>query len=233
LCSSTHQSKQRSLATVNRELAYLRRLLNIAERNGWVSKNPFKKGNSLIHTSDEVKRERIVTPEEERNLLSHCVGRRAHLRPLIVAAIDTGCRQGELFKLRWSDIDFAKGVITVRAFNTKTMRERSVSMTIRLRTELERLVERDTSADDLVFGIKADVRGAFGRTCKEAGLVGLRFHDLRYTHATRLDELGFSLAKIGGQLGHTVLQTTLRYVNRDMTAVQQVGIELDKFNVRI
>ena len=230
LCSSTHQSKQRSLATVNRELAYLRRLFNIAERNGWVAKNPFKKGDALIHTSDEIKRERILTPAEEQNLLRYCVGRRTHLRPLIVAAIDTGCRQGELFKLRWADVDFSTGVITIRAFNTKTMRERSVSITNRLRTELERLINRDTLLDDLVFGIKADVRGAFGRTCKEAGLVGLRFHDLRHTHATRLDQLGFSLAKIGGQLGHTVVQTTLRYVNRDMTAVQQVGIELDKFN---
>ncbi|KXK06609.1 MAG: phage integrase [Acidobacteria bacterium OLB17] len=233
LCSSTHQSKQRSLSTVNRELAYLRRLFNIAERNGWVGKNPFKKGDALIHSSDEVKRERILTPSEELNLLSHCTGRRTHLRPLIIAAIDTGCRQGELFKLQWRDIEFATGVITIRAFNTKTMRERSVSVTNRLRTELEELVKRDTSPKDLVFGIKTDVRGAFRRLCREAGLAGLRFHDLRHTHATRLDELGFSLAKIGGQLGHTVLQTTLRYVNRDMAAVQQVGIELDKFNVRI
>lgn len=230
LCGSTHQSKQRSLATVNRELAYLRRLFNIAERNGWVTKNPFKKGDALIHTSDEVKRERILTPAEERNLLSHCTGRRTHLKPLIVAAIDTGCRQGELFKLRWSDVNFATGVITIRAFNTKTMRERSVSLTNRLRSELITLIKRETKSDELVFGIKADVRGSFRRTCKEAGLVGLRFHDLRHTHATRLDELGFSLAKIGGQLGHTVVQTTLRYVNRDSAAVQQVAVALDRFN---
>jgi integrase len=96
--------------------------------------------------------------------------------------------------------------------------------------ELEGLIKRDTLSKDLVFGIRADVRGAFGRTCKEAGLVGLRFHDLRHTHATRLDELGFSLAKIGGQLGHTVVQTTLRYVNRDSVAVQQVAVALDRFN---
>lgn len=230
LCSSTHQSKQRSLATVNRELAYLRRLFNIAERNGWVGKNPFKKGDALIHSSDEVKRERILTPAEEQDLLRHCTGRRTHLRPLVVAAIDTGCRQGELFKLRWSDVNFDTGVITIRAFNTKTMRERSVSLTNRLRSELVTLVRRNTLPNDLVFGIKVEVRGAFRRTCNEAGLVGLRFHDLRHTHATRLDELGFSLAKIGAQLGHTVVQTTLRYVNRDSAAVQQVAAALDRFN---
>ena len=52
LGTSTHQSKQRSLSTVNREMAYLRRILNIAERNDWIIKNPFKKGDALIHASD-------------------------------------------------------------------------------------------------------------------------------------------------------------------------------------
>ncbi len=49
LSTGTHQSKQRSLATVNREMAYLRRILNIAERNGWVTKNPFLKAVFLRH----------------------------------------------------------------------------------------------------------------------------------------------------------------------------------------
>ncbi len=69
LGTSTHQSKQRSLATVNREMAYLRRLLNIAERNSWITKNPFKKGDALIHASDEIKRERFLNCEEEQRLL--------------------------------------------------------------------------------------------------------------------------------------------------------------------
>jgi integrase len=58
----------------------------------------------------------------------------------------------------------------------------------------------------------------------------LRFHDLRHTHATRLDDLGFSMAKIAGQLGHTQLQTTLRYVNRDKSGIKQVAAALDSFN---
>jgi integrase len=232
LGTNTHQSAQRSIATVNREMAYLRRLLNIAERNSWIAKNPFKKGDSLIHASDEVKRERILTRDEENRLLEGCVGRRSHLRALIIAAIDTGCRQGELFKLHWDDVDFDAGLLLLRAFNTKTMRERHVSITARLRTELETLKATAESDSSLVFGITSEVRGSFRNVCKEAGLEGVRFHDLRHTHATRLDELGFSLAKIGGQLGHTVLQTTLRYVNRDKSAIQQVGHALDAFNMQ-
>jgi integrase len=233
LNTSTHQSEQRSLATVNREMAYLRRLLNIAERNGWIDKNPFKKGDALIHTSDEIKRERILSREEEIRLIAECTGYRAHLRPIVIAALDTGCRLGELLKLTWSDIDFAAGLITIQAFNTKTMRERQVSITSRLRSELEILLSGKKDNDDLVFGIKTEVRQGFRNACLAAGFEGVRFHDLRHTHASRLDDLGFSLAKIGGQLGHTVVQTTLRYVNRDKSAIHQVANALDSFNAEV
>lgn len=230
LKTSTQQSAHRSLTTVNREMAYLRRMLNIAERNGWIQRNPFQMGDALIHTADEVKRERLITTEEEERLLAECVGPRAHLRPIIICALDTGMRQGEILKLCWRDVDFQAGVITVAAFNTKTLRERQVSITARLASEFDRLCT-SRHRDALVFGL-SDVRQGFKRACQEAELSGLRFHDLRHTHASRLDDLGFSLAKIGGQLGHTVLQTTLRYVNRDKTAVRQVATALDIFNTR-
>jgi integrase len=231
LNTSTHQSKQRSITTVNREMAYLRRLLNIAERNGWVNKNPFKRGDALIHVVDETKRERILTREEETILLNCCTGFRAHLRPIIIAALDLGCRLGELLKMRWKDIDFDAGLITIQAFNTKTMRQREVSLTIRLKNELEKLLNKSQkNSDELVFGISCVIRQSFNNACAEAGLEGLRFHDLRHSHATRLDDLGFSLAKIGMQLGHTQLQTTLRYVNRDKSSIKQVANALDAFN---
>ena len=112
------------------------------------------------------------------------------------------------------------------------MRERQVSITSRLLNELEFLHSKAKSEGGLVFGIKTEVRVGFRSACIDANLEGVRFHDLRHTHASRLDDLGFSLAKIGGQLGHTVLQTTLRYVNRDKTAIHQVANALDTFNAQ-
>lgn len=107
LKSPTRQSEQRSLTTVNREMAYLRRVLNIAERNGWIPKNPFKTGDPLIHVADEVRRERILTREEEARLLAACGGCkwhtrpvrscntcRSHLRPIIIAASTPGAGSG-------------------------------------------------------------------------------------------------------------------------------------------
>jgi integrase len=238
LKTSTHQSKQRSLTTVNREMSYLRRLLNIAERNSWISRNPFKCGDPLIHAADERRRERILTPDECQRLIDTCTDRRAHLRPIVIAGLDTGCRMREILKLRWRDVDLGEGVIVIQAFNTKTMRERRVAITTRLAIELTQLW--NDSAKDLdafVFGIN-DIRRGFRRACKDAGLEQLGqervvFHTLRHTHAVRLDDLGFSLMKIGAQLGHVVWQTTLRYAShRDKEAVKAVGSALDAYHAQ-
>lgn len=233
LQTPTRGGGSRSLASVHRELAMLRRMLNMALREGWILKNPFNCGEPLISLANETKRERILTYEEELRLLAACTESRAHLRPILILLLDTGCRQGEAFTLTWRDIDLEERLITIQAFNTKTARERQVSITARLEWELRRLLDASNkSTDGLVFGIRSNTRNSFRSVCKLAGIEGLRRHDLRHTHASRLDDLGLSLAKIGGQLGHTVLQTTLRYVNRDKAAVRQVATALDMFNTQ-
>ncbi len=237
LIGGTHQSAQRSIATVNRELSYLRRLLNIAVSNDWITKNPFTCGDALIHAADERQRERVLTSSECQRLVDVCTGKRAHLRAIVIAGLDTGCRLREILKLCWRDIDWEQGILTIQAFNTKTMRERQVATTTRLTVELERLWQQSSrNQDALVFGGLMDIRQAFRRACNDAGLEEagkerITFHHLRHTHAVRLDDLGFSLTKIGAQLGHVVLQTTLRYAsNRARSAVKAVGTALDAQN---
>jgi integrase len=90
-------------------------------------------GKSLISVGDEKPRERILTLEEEARLLAACEDPRAHLRAILICALDTGMRRGELFSLTWADVDFENRLITIRAFNTKTMRERRVGMAVRLK----------------------------------------------------------------------------------------------------
>jgi len=231
LQTSTHQSEQRSIATVNREMAYLRRLLNIAERNGWINRNPFKCGDSLIHIADERKRERTLTREEEDKLLAQCIGKRKHLRPIIIAGLDTGCRMGELLKLRFKDINFEENLITIQAFNTKTMRERQISLTIRLKQELEGLYAANPNPDSLVFGITREVRHGFKSACKDAGIDGATFYALRHTAATRLVSLHIPLAEVGKVLGHTTPNTTYRYyLNPNLETVRRASAALDSFN---
>lgn len=222
------RERPRSIATVHRELSQMRRILNVAVANSWIIRNPFQQGDFLIKPGEETPRERIISREEEQRLLAACHGERQHLKAILICALDTGMRRGEIFSLVWSDIDFESGLITIRAFNTKTMRERRIGMTERLTAELESLSGYQNG--DLVFGIKTHCQHSFDKAKKKAGLSDLRFHDLRHTHATRLVGAQMPLAEVGRVLGHTQPSTTFRYVNINADTARRAADLLNEFN---
>jgi integrase len=231
LKTPTLHGRQRSIATVNRELSLLRRVLNVSKRNRWITDNPFHLGESLIRPGDEKPRERIISSEEEERLLMVCAGPRAHLRPVLIAALDTGMRRSELLKLKWADVDFIEGIITIRAFNTKTMRERQVAMTERLAGELRQLCGQSApELDGLCFGIYGCIKKAFNTARRLAGLPDVRLHDLRHTHASRLVAAQIPLAEVGRVLGHTQPVTTYRYVNANVETARRAAAAIDAFN---
>ncbi|MGH9855667.1 MAG: tyrosine-type recombinase/integrase, partial [Blastocatellia bacterium] len=133
------KTEQRSEADVNRDLQLLRNVLNFAVRQGWLAQNPFALGEPLISIAAEVRRERVLSREEEERLLLACTGPRAHLKPILICALDTAMRRGEMFKLCWKDVDLINREITVRAANAKTARARVVPISARLHTELSQL----------------------------------------------------------------------------------------------
>lgn len=122
----------RTVTAVNKELGRLRRMFNIAVREQWLPRSPFNNGETLI--SVETHRLRILSREEETRVFAaiDAEPKRAHLRGITLLALDCGLRRGEIFTLRWSDVDLDRRTITVRAFNTKTARSRTVAMTIRV-----------------------------------------------------------------------------------------------------
>ena len=156
------------------------------------------------------------------------------MRPIVVAALDTGMRRGELLALRWRDVDFELGLITIHAFNTKTMRERQVSLTSRLSQELTALYEQSPKDPALrVFGILDNVKRSFTTAREAAGLGDVRFHDLRHTHATRLVGAHIPLSEVGRVLGHTQANTTYRYVNANVETAKRASAALDAFNAEV
>ena len=228
LDTPTRSGSQRSIASVNRELQFLRTIFIWAQRQGWIEKNPFRLGAPLIDRASEVARTRILTLDEEERLLTACTGNRAHLRPLIIAAIDTGCRRGELFKLTWADVDFEARLIHVRAINAKTNRARNVGMTMRLMNELRQLWEsssRDQTA--LVFGLTSNVKHSFVSTCKAAGIDDLHFHDLRHTNITRMIQAGMPHTEAMKISGHQTLDMLNRYVNVNQDTARRAAESLD------
>lgn len=208
IAQETRTKTQRTIASVNHELSMLRRMLNVAQREGWILRSPFAAGDSLISLADENKRERILTREEEMKLLASCdTPQRAHLKAILISALDTGMRQGEIFSLRWRDVDFENGLLNIQAFHTKTLKERQVAITTRLKLELERLrADAPDNPNGLVFGIVDNVKRSFTAARRKAGLNDVRFHDLRHTAATRLVGAHIPLSEVGRVLGHETME---------------------------
>ncbi|MDQ3472422.1 MAG: site-specific integrase [Acidobacteriota bacterium] len=218
--------RPRSITCVNRELALLRAMFTHAEHNDWVAKSPFKRGAALIAMTAERQRDRILSREEEWRLLEACTGRRAHLKPLILTAVDTGMRKGELFKLQWTDIDFVANLIVVRATNTKTERRREIGMTPRVRSALNELrTQAPPNYSGAVFGrglkqkrdawlpIRDTIKTGWGSALRKAKIEDLHFHDLRHTFCTRSIRSGLPASEVMVLSGHTQYSTFRRYVN--------------------
>lgn len=201
------KAKARSIANVDRLLAILRRVLKKGEELRFLDRNPFPK--DIIKPSHEVQRTRILSGSEEALLLASCAGERIHLRPIIIALIDTGMRVGELQKRTRADFDFDAQEIAVYA--TKTEEPRIVPMSDRLKAIMLEWGDDELRDDFRPFDI--GIRRAWHTLKKVSGISDLRLHDLRHTFATRQIGGGMELAELARILGHKDIRTTYRYVN--------------------
>lgn len=223
----TIHDKPRSVADVNQHLRRLRRVLNVAIEQGWLVINPFKKGRSLISESFETERTRTLTAAEEMRLLAKCTGKRKHLAPIIIFAIETGVRRGELLAVRWSAVDLKRRVITIAGTSTKTLKARLVPVSSRLAETLAQLRQNQLRPNSLVFG-GTDFKKSFIGARTDAKLADVHFHDLRHTAITRMLEKGISPPLVMKISGHTQQKTFMRYVNQSETSVYEIAMLLDR-----
>lgn len=222
----TRYKRARSWASVNLELCVLSAIFNLAIRDKIVRKNPVAEVKKY---RGDNKRIRYLLPEEEARLLAQCVGERAHLRSIIILAVHTGLRRGEILKLKKSDVDFFRKVLHVR--DTKNGKDRLVQLNSVARAELLKLAKQAGTHDYLFQNPKTqtyvkDIKHAFQKAREKAKLTNFRFHDLRHTFGSRLAELGVSAFTIMELMGHSDLRMTERYVHafdsRKREAVEQL-----------
>jgi integrase len=226
----TKHGNPRKIASVNRELALLRTMLNFAVQNSWLIQNPFQKSKGIIATSAEVARDRVLSFEEETRLFTVCRGKRSHLKALLICALDTAMRRGEIFKMKWEEVNFELNEIHIPQTNTKTEDARIVGITPRLRNELELLWK--TSPKDksmLVFGITSNIKTSFTSACKEVNITDFRFHDCRHTATTRMIASGSPHTEVMKITGHTQLKTFLRYLNITTETATRVANNLSDY----
>lgn len=215
LTTSGRNIEKRSPATANRYMTVLSHAFTIAMNEWeWIQDHPMRKIAKLPEPRGRV---RFLSDAERKRLLKACQEVRGaeNLYMLVVLALSTGARHGELINLCWKDVDLKRKVIVLHDTKNK---ERRVLPLAHHALELvqEKYAARDV-ASDLVFPAPRkpkDVwasRSAWLAALEAAKIEDFRFHDLRHSAASYLAMNGASLAEIAEVLGHKTLAMVKRY----------------------
>jgi integrase len=208
--------ERRKNSTVNRYMTALGNAFTVAMNEWeWIHENPMRKISKLSEPRGRV---RFLDDEERERLLEACkTSASPYLHTLVVLALSTGARQGELLNLRWSDVDWQRRVLTLH--DTKNKDRRLLPLVHYALQLMEEHNKVRNIASDLVFPSLSqpmkpwDSRSAWESALKKASIQDFRFHDLRHSCASYLAMNGASLAEIAEVLGHKTLQMVKRYAH--------------------
>jgi integrase len=208
----------------NRLLALLSKMLSLAVRWEMRLDNPAKG----LERNQENRRTRYLTMDEltrlTRALAEH---KRRSSADAVRLLMLTGARRGEVLAATWDQFNIAAGSWSKPASSTKTKREHTIPLSGMVRVLLAEMREKEEEAarkegrapQSALFPgrgkneTQADLKNFWRTVTKNAGIAGLRLHDLRHSYASFLASSGLSLPIIGGLLGHTSAQTTQRYAH--------------------
>lgn len=215
LSSPTRKNSPRSPTTVVRYLASLSHAFSVAVRDWeWMQENPVLK-ISKPKISNE--RTRFLSDEERTRLINACQESESKgLYPVVILALSTGMRRGEILNLKWNDVDLDRGAILLQT--TKNGERRFVPL-VGMALDLLKSRHASPPTNSLVFPAPhsqskpIDIRSAWETALSKAGISNFRFHDLRHTAASYLAMNQASLLEIGTLLGHKTVQMTKRYAH--------------------
>ncbi|MGH1397829.1 MAG: tyrosine-type recombinase/integrase [Alphaproteobacteria bacterium] len=208
--------KKRGPATVNRYVAALSHLMSVAYKEWeWINENPCAKLSKLKEPRGRV---RFLNDDERDRLLAECKASKSrHLYPIVVLALSTGARLGEITSLAWDQIDFARGQIVLH--ETKNSERRVLPLTGHAKALLQDWAKIRRLDTPLLFPNTRypeqpiDIRSPWNTAVRNAEIENFNFHDLRHSAASYLAMNGASLAEIADVLGHKTLQMVKRYAH--------------------
>jgi len=209
-------------STTNRYLALLKKMFNLAVDWGYLKTNPVKKVK-LFSEKDNLK-ERILSCKEEQKLLDACP---QYLKLIVLTALHTGMRKGEILNLRWDQVDFFNREIKVE--NTKSGKPRFIPINDLLFEALKN-EKRLNGKSQFVFPNPKtnkpfkDIKKSFAEAIKQSGILSLRFHDTRHSFASRLVAAGVDIITVKELLGHHSVRVTERYTHSS-TEQKQRAVE--------
>ena len=203
--------RRRQPATVNRYMAALSGLFSWCLHHDHIDVHPLKGITALSEGSTRL---RCLSQEEKKSLITACRQTGGlRLQALVVLALSTGARRGELLKLRWSDLDIADRQIVMCGGGR--LRKRTLPLPASAMRLLGRLAKVRRIDGNHIFadshGQVRFPRAAWNAAVESAGIEDFRFHDLRHSAAAYLAKNGASLAEIAQILGIRTLQGVRRY----------------------
>lgn len=191
--------------TVVHRMSLLNKVLKLAQQEWNI---PFPKGIPNVRKPKRPNGRDRILKEGEYDCLVEALNETPVVRNIMILAVETAMRRGELVKIRWEHIDWKNRTLHIP--ETKTGVPRNVPLSERAVAVFESM----QPTTERVFDIKADsVSQAFERACKRAGIQGLRFHDLRHHATTSLFEKGLNSMEVATITGHKTLAMLSRYTH--------------------
>ena len=201
-------------------LKIIKRIFQMAVDHGHLDRNPAQ--GLLIKVPEPDKT--VLTPSEVKTLLTEAKLTNHRFFPIWVVALFTGMRSGELYALKWSDVDLENKIIHVgRSWSskngytsTKNQKTRVVPISPELLQFLREWKLKQIQTDFVLPHLQEWTRGDAAEVlrgfCKSLGITPIRFHDLRATFITNLLTRGESLARVMAIVGHADIDTTNVYL---------------------
>lgn len=215
---------RRRPTTVNHHLSVLSKIFSLAvdaelvETNSCFRVRKFQLNNQRV---------RILSDDEEIQFFTALDGNEL-VKQIVTVALHTGMRRGEIFNLKWFDVDFTRGFIQVR--ESKSNKKRLIPMNATIRTLLDNVQRRN----EYVFpspqtgGKLTDIKRSFRKAIKEAEINHFRFHNLRHTAATRMADAGADAFMLMRILGHSDIKMTSRYTHATDAVLRRAVENLDE-----
>ena len=222
--------KVASPATVNREIALLKHMFNLAEQ--WAihrGRNPMKGVRFLSENNLQF---RSLSDAEEAALIRHCS---PYLQDLVTFAINTGLRFGDILDLKWEEVDIENNTIKTRIQKDRADARHAAE---RLGGNCGTRLARHPPDCEYVFynpetgGQWKDLWLGLKKACRKAELRDVTWHTFRHTFASRLTREGADLVTVKELLGHSSINVTMRYAHTNheakARAVALLGKRSDK-----
>jgi len=204
-------------ATVNHYVGLIKHMIRKAVEWDMAADETLKRVRKVKMLPVNNRRLRYLSEDECQALIKACD---AHLRPIVIMALNTGMRRGEILNLKWDQVDLIHGFILLSDRDTKNMERREIPINGTLKETFLSLsggkLTRRIDVPYVFYDPKTgkpygSTKKSFTTACRRAGIRDFHFHDLRHTFASHLVMRGIDLVTVKELLGHKSLTMTLRY----------------------